>query len=99
MKILPNFLSFIFQCNILLNNKIKEAMNFIKNNSNINQEIIDNLNKYKDIYNNYFKNEGEFYNNIINDVYNNENFLLFDEKENKEFKNILLLLLNSLQNS
>ncbi len=73
-------------------------MNFIKNNSNINQEIIDNLNKYKDIYNNYFKNEGEFYNNIINDVYNNENFLLFDEKENDEFKNILLLLLNSLQN-
>ena len=98
LKILPNFLSFIFQCNILLNNKIKEAMNFIKNNSNINQEIIDNLNKYKDIYNNYFKNEGEFYNNIINDVYNNENFLLFDEKENDEFKNILLLLLNSLQN-
>ena len=98
LKILPNFLSFIFQCNILLNNKIKEAMNFIKNNSNINQEIIDNLNKYKDIYNNYFKNEGEFYNNIINDVYNNENFLLFDEKENEEFKNILIILLNSLQN-
>ena len=73
-------------------------MNFIKNNSNINQEIIDNLNKYKDIYNNYFKNEGEFYNNIINDVYNNENFLLFDEKENDEFKNILIILLNSLQN-
>ena len=69
-------------------------MNYIKNNNNVNKEIIDNLNKYKKIYNDYFKKEGEFYNNILNDVYYNENFLLFDEKENKEFKNILLLYLN-----
>ena len=99
LKILPNFLTFIFQCNILISNKINEAMNYIKNNNNVNKEIIDNLNKYKKIYNEYFKKEGEFYNNILNDVYYNENFLLFDEQENKEFKNILLLLLNSLQNS
>ena len=99
LKILPNFLTFVFQCNILISNKINEAMNYIKNNNNVNKEIIDNLNKYKKIYNEYFKKEGEFYNNILNDVYYNENFLLFDEKENKEFKNILLLLLNSLQNS
>ena len=99
LKILPNFLTFIFQCNILILNKINEAMNYIKNNNNVNKEIIDNLNKYKKIYNEYFKKEGEFYNNILNDVYYNENFLLFDEQENKEFKNILLLLLNSLQNS
>ena len=99
LKILPNFLTFIFQCNILISNKINEAMNYIKNNNNVNKEIIDNLNKYKKIYNEYFKKEGEFYNNILNDVYYNENFLLFDEKENKEFKNILIILLNSLQNS
>ena len=99
LKILPNFLTFVFQCNILISNKINEAMNYIKNNNNVNKEIIDNLNKYKKIYNEYFKKEGEFYNNILNDFYYNENFLLFDEKENKEFKNILLLLLNSLQNS
>ena len=99
LKILPNFLTFVFQCNILISNKINEAMNYIKNNNNVNKEIIDNLNKYKKIYNEYFKKEGEFYNNILNDVYYNENFLLFDEQENKEFKNILLLLLNSLQNS
>ena len=99
LKILPNFLTFIFQCNILISNKINEAMNYIKNNNNVNKEIIDNLNKYKKIYNDYFKKEGEFYNNILNDVYYNENFLLFDEQENKEFKNILIILLNSLQNS
>ena len=99
LKILPNFLTFVFQCNILISNKINEAMNYIKNNNNVNKEIIDNLNKYKKIYNEYFKKEGEFYNNILNDVYYNENFLLFDEKENKEFKNILIILLNSLQNS
>ena len=99
LKILPNFLTFIFQCNILISNKINEAMNYIKNNNNVNKEIIDNLNKYKKIYNEYFKKEGEFYNNILNDVYYNENFLLFDEQENKEFKNILIILLNSLQNS
>ena len=99
LKILPNFLTFIFQCNILISNKINEAMNYIKNNNNVNKEIIDNLNKYKKIYNEYFKKEGEFYNNILNDVYYNENFLLFDEKENIEFKNILIILLNSLQNS
>ena len=99
LKILPNFLTFVFQCNILISNKINEAMNYIKNNSNVNKEIIDNLNKYKKIYNEYFKKDGEFHNNILNDVYYNENFLLFDEKENKEFKNILIILLNSLQNS
>ena len=99
LKILPNFLTFVFQCNILISNKINEAMNYIKNNNNVNKEIIDNLNKYKKIYNEYFKKEGEFYNNILNDVYYNENFLLFDEQENKEFKNILIILLNSLQNS
>ena len=99
LKILPNFLTFVFQCNILISNKINEAMNYIKNNNNVNKEIIDNLNKYKKIYNEYFKKEGEFYNNILNDVYYNENFLLFDEKENIEYKNILIILLNSLQNS
>ena len=99
LKILPNFLTFIFQCNILISNKINEAMNYIKNNNNVNKEIIDNLNKYKKIYNEYFKKDGEFHNNILNDVYYNENFLLFDEQENKEFKNILIILLNSLQNS
>ena len=98
LKILPNFLTFISQCTILINNKIKETIEYIEKNKNTNQEIIDNFNKYKEIYNNYFKKEGEFYNNIINEVYETESFLINDEKQNSEFKNILIMLLNSIQN-
>lgn len=97
LKILPNFLTFISQCSILMNNKIKETMNFIKNENSLNKDNIQNFEKYKELYNNYFKKEGEFYNNIIN-IYDNEKFLINDEKQNEEFKNILLTLLNSLQN-
>ena len=98
LKILPNFLTFISQCTILINNKIKETIEYIEKNKNTNQEIIDNFNKYKEIYNDYFKKEGEFYNNIINEVYETESFLINDEKQNSEFKNILIMLLNSIQN-
>ena len=97
LKILPNFLTFISQCSILMNNKIKETMNFIKNENSLNKDNIQNFEKYKELYNNYFKKEGEFYNNIIN-IYDNEKFLINDEKQNEEFKNILITLLNSLQN-
>ena len=98
LKILPNFLTFISQCTILINNKIKETIEYIEKNKNTNQEIIDNFNKYKEIYSDYFKKEGEFYNNIINEVYETESFLINDEKQNSEFKNILIMLLNSIQN-
>ena len=98
LKILPNFLTFISQCAILINNKIKEADKFIEKNKSLNKDIIDNFKKYKDIYNIYFGKEGEFYNNIIKDVYENENFLINDEKQKEEFKNMLLILLNSLLN-
>ena len=80
-----------------MNNKIKETMNFIKNENSLNKDNIQNFEKYKELYNNYFKKEGEFYNNI-NNIYDNEKFLINDEKQNEEFKNILITLLNSLQN-
>ena len=98
IKILPNFLTFISQCSILINGKVNETNKFLDKNKDVNKEIIDNFEKYKDIYNNYFKTEGEFYNNVINNVFENESFLINDEKQKDEFKNILLILLNSLQN-
>ena len=98
LKILPNFLTFISQCAILINNKIKETEQLIEKNKNINTETIDNFKKYKEIYNTYFCKDGEFYINIINDVYEKENFLINNEKQKKEFKNMLITLLNSLLN-
>ena len=98
LKILPNFLTFISQCAILINNKIKETEQLIEKNKNINTETIDNFKKYKEIYNTYFCKDGEFYINIINDVYEKENFLINNEKQKKEFKNMLIILLNSLIN-
>ena len=99
LKILPNFLTFISQCSILLNNIIKETTKLIENKKyNFNNDDIQNFEKYKDIYNNYFKKEGEFHNNIINGVYENEKFLISDDiKGKEEFKNLLIILLNSLQ--
>ena len=98
LKILPNFLTFISQCSILINNKIKETEQLIEKNKNINKETIDNFKKYKEIYNTYFCKDGEFYINIINDVYEKENFLINNEKQKEEFKNMLITLLNSLLN-
>ena len=90
LKILPNFLTFISQCAILINDKIKDADKFIEKSKSLNNDIIDNFKKYKEIYNNYFSKEGEFYNNIINDIYENEKFLINEEKQKEEFKNMLL---------
>ena len=98
IKILPNFLTFISQCAILVNNKINESNQIIENNKNINKDIIVNFEKYKEIYKSYFSKEGEFYINIIKDVYESENFLIYEEKQKEEFKNMLIILLNSLLN-
>ena len=98
IKILPNFLTFISQCAILINNKIKETNQIIEKNKNINKEIIDNFNKYKELYNNYFSKEGELYDGIINGVYKNEKFLINEEKQKEDFKNMLIIVLNSLLN-
>ena len=98
LKILPNFLTFISQCSILINNKINEANQIIDKNKSINKDIIDNFEKYKEIYLTYFSQKGEFYNNIIEGVYENESFLINEEKQKEEFKNMLIILLNSLVN-
>ena len=98
IKILPNFLTLISQCAILVNNKINESNQIIENNKNINKDIIVNFEKYKEIYKSYFSKEGEFYINIIKDVYESENFLIYEEKQKEEFKNMLIILLNSLLN-
>ena len=98
IKILPNFLTFISQCAILVNNKINESNQIIEKNKNINKDIIVNFEKYKEIYKSYFSKEGEFYINIIKDVYESENFLIYEEKQKEEFKNMLIILLNSLLN-
>ena len=98
IKILPNFLTFISQCAILVNNKINESSQIIEKNKNINKDIIVNFEKYKEIYKSYFSKEGEFYINIIKDVYESENFLIYEEKQKEEFKNMLIILLNSLLN-
>ena len=98
IKILPNFLTFISQCAILVNNKINEANQIIEKNKNINKDIIVNFEKYKEIYKSYFSQEGEFYINIIKDIYENEKFLIYEENQKEEFKNMLIILLNSLLN-
>ena len=90
LKILPNFLTFISQCAILINNKIKETNELIEKNKSINNEIIDNFEKYKEIYNNYFSKEGEFYHGVINGVYEDEKFLIYEEKQKEEFKDMLI---------
>ena len=47
LKILPNFLTFISQCSILINNKINEANQIIDKNKSINKDIIlKNIKKY-----------------------------------------------------
>ena len=91
-------MTFISQCAILINNKINEANQIIEKNKNINKDIIVNFEKYKEIYKSYFSQEGEFYINIIKDVYESENFLIYEEKQKEEFKNMLIILLNSLLN-
>ena len=93
LKILPNFLTFILQCNTLIKNKINETLETIKNNTNIKGEVINEFNNNLNEYNNFFKNNGEFYQSIINDVYENEEFLIKTEEEKDEFKNSILELL------
>ena len=91
-------MTFISQCSILINNKINETNQIIDKNKSINKDIIDNFEKYKEIYLTYFIQKGEFYNNIIKGVYENESFLINEEKQKEEFKSMLIILLNSLLN-
>lgn len=100
LKILPNFLTFISQCSLLINSKIKEIMKSIENKetNNIKEDLINEFKTNVEQFNEYFKNEGEFYSNIINNVYENEKFLIKDEKQKSEFKNLLITLLKSLEN-
>lgn len=91
-------MTFISQCAILINNKIKETEQLIEKNKYINKETIDNFKKYREIYTKYFSKDGEFYINIINVVFDKENFLINNEKQKEEFKNMLIILLNSLIN-
>ena len=97
LKILPNFLTFISQCSILINSKIKEAKKSNENNKNIKDNLKNDFNKNVELFNEYFKNEGEFYVNI-NNVFENEKFLIKEDEEKIEFKNILITLLKSLSN-
>ena len=95
VKILPNYLTFISQCIILLYTKTENALKICKNN-NINKELENELNNNFNNLKNYFKYEGEFCQNILNNVYENEKFLINDEKN--EFKNLLHELLSSIDN-
>ena len=98
LKILPNYLTFISQCSILINSKIKETLKSIDNNKKLKENIINDFKKNVNLYNEYFKYEGEFYFNIINDVFENEKFLIKNDEQKIEFKNLLITLLKSLDN-
>ena len=98
LKILPNFLTFVSQCSILINSKIKEITKIIENNKNIKENIVKDFNKNVALFKEYFKFEGEFYLNIMNNVYEQEKFLIKNQEQKEEFKNILITLLNSLDN-
>ena len=98
IKILPNFLTFISQCSILINTKIKDAMKVIVDGGNaktLKQSSVNDFKKNVESYIEYFKTGGEFYESILK-VYENEKFLIKDE-EKEEFKNLLLTLLKSLE--
>ena len=97
LKILPNFLTFISQCSILINSKIKEAKKSNENNKNLKDNLKNDFNNNVELFNEYFKNEGEFYVNIHN-VFENEKFLIKGDEEKIEFKNLLITLLKSLEN-
>ena len=97
LKILPNFLTFISQCSILINSKIKEAKKSNENNKNLKDNLKNDFNNNVELFNEYFKNEGEFYVNI-NNVFENEKFLIKGDQEKIEFKNLLITLLKSLEN-
>ena len=99
LKILPNFLTFISQCSLLINSKIKEVNIKIDKNKNMKQNLINDYTKNIELYNEYFKPEGEFYLNILNNVYEEEKFLIKDEEQKIEFKNHLITLLKLLDNS
>ena len=99
LKILPNFLTFISQCSLLLNSKIKEVNIIIEKNKNMKQNLINDYTKNIELYNEYFKPEGEFYLNILNNVYEEEKFLIKNEEQKIEFKNHLITLLKLLDNS
>ena len=98
LKILPNFLTFISQCSILLKTKINEVTKIINNNKNIKENLINDFKKNVALYNEYFKSEGAFYLNILNDVYENEKFLIKNDEQKAEFMNLLITLLKSLDN-
>ncbi len=72
LKILPNFLRFISQCSILIDSKIKEMNKIIDKKKYIKQSLIDDYKKNVELFNEYFKCEGEFYLNILNNVYEEE---------------------------
>ena len=99
LKILPNFLTFISQCSLLIDSKIKEVNVIIDKNKNIKQNLINDYTKNIGLYNEYFKPEGEFYLNILNNVYEEEKFLIKNEEQKIEFKNHLITLLKFLDNS
>ena len=99
LKILPNFLTFISQCSLLINSKIKEVNIIIDKNKNMKQNLINDYTKNIELYNEYFKPEGEFYLNILNNVYEEEKFLIKNEEQKIEFKNHLITLLKFLDNS
>ncbi len=99
LKILPNFLRFISQCSILIDSKIKEMNKIIDKKKYIKQSLIDDYKKNVELFNEYFKCEGEFYLNILNNVYEEEKFLIKTDEQKTEFKNLLITLLKALDNT
>ena len=99
LKILPNFLTFISQCSILINSRINEINKLIQNSKNIKENLINDFKKNVTLFNEYFKQEGEFHSNIINTVFENEKFLITNEEQKEEFLKLLIILLKSLDNS
>ena len=99
LKILPNFLRFISQCSILIDSKIKEMNKIIDKKKYIKQSLIDDYKKNVELFNEYFKCEGEFYLNILNNVYEEEKFLIKTDEQKNEFKNLLITLLKALDNT
>jgi hypothetical protein len=95
LKILPNFLTFISQCSILITSKIKEVKKS-SNSKNIKDNLLNEFKKNVELFKEYFKNEGEFYLNI-NNVYENEKFLIKEDEEKNTFKDVLITLLKSLE--